>query len=186
MKRELILFGLISFLISDTYHDGKYSKKLKKYKKHLKIIKLLFFALSINLFTKKHPEHTYSTISHMNGIIKYLPINKESADLITPLLSMADGGWKNKEQVISNITMKPQEKRMLNSGQTTSRSVSGTKKKYIASQQNWKCGHCNNQLNAWFEVDHKIRLDQGGSNHVSNLIALCRDCHGKKTTLESL
>ena len=84
------------------------------------------------------------------------------------------------------MMMKPQEKRMLNSGQTTNRSVSGTKKKYIAAQQNWKCGHCNKQLDAWFEVDHKIRLDQGGSNHVTNLIALCRDCHGKKTTLESL
>ena len=87
---------------------------------------------------------------------------------------------------MSTMMMKPQEKRMLNSGQTTNRSVSGTKKKYIAAQQNWKCGHCNKQLDAWFEVDHKIRLDQGGSNHVTNLIALCRDCHGKKTTLESL
>ena len=186
MKRELILFSVITFLIYDVYHDGKYSKKLKKYKKHVKILTLLFFALSLKLFTKKHPEHTYSTVSHMNGMIRHLPINKESADLITPILTMADGGWKNKDKTMPTMMMKPQEKRMLNSGQTTNRSVSGTKKKYIAAQQNWKCGHCNKQLDAWFEVDHKIRLDQGGSNHVTNLIALCRDCHGKKTTLESL
>jgi 5-methylcytosine-specific restriction endonuclease McrA len=79
------------------------------------------------------------------------------------------------------------ERRMLNSGKNgTKRSVSETKKKFVASQQNWKCGHCQKQLPAWFEVDHKIRLDNGGSNHVDNLVALCRDCHGRKTAMENL
>ena len=63
---------------------------------------------------------------------------------------------------------------------------SETKKKFVASQQSWKCGHCQIQLPAWFEVDHKIRLENGGSNHVDNLVALCRDCHGKKTAMENL
>jgi hypothetical protein len=66
------------------------------------------------------------------------------------------------------------------------RSVSETKKKFVASRQNWKCGECKKQLNAWFEVDHKIRLEHGGSNHVDNLVALCRECHGEKTTIENL
>jgi 5-methylcytosine-specific restriction endonuclease McrA len=68
----------------------------------------------------------------------------------------------------------------------TKRSVSETKKKFVASRQGWKCGECQDQLNAWFEVDHKIRLEHGGSNHVDNLVALCRECHGKKTTIENL
>jgi hypothetical protein len=66
------------------------------------------------------------------------------------------------------------------------RSVSETKKKYVAAQQGWKCGDCGNQLTAWFEVDHKIRLEYGGSNHIDNLVALCRDCHGEKTAIENL
>ena len=66
------------------------------------------------------------------------------------------------------------------------RSFSKKKKKYVASQQNWKCGNCEIQLPAWFEVDHKIRLEHGGSNHINNLVAYCRDCHGKKTALESM
>lgn len=66
------------------------------------------------------------------------------------------------------------------------RSVSETKKKYVASIQDWKCGECQKQLNAWFEVDHKIRLEYGGGNDVSNLIALCRECHGKKTAMENM
>jgi rubredoxin len=78
------------------------------------------------------------------------------------------------------------ERRILNSGKKgTKRSVSETKKKYVASQQNWRCNDCNDQLKAWFEVDHVVRLEHGGSNHVDNLVALCRECHGKKTAFEN-
>jgi 5-methylcytosine-specific restriction endonuclease McrA len=64
--------------------------------------------------------------------------------------------------------------------------VSETKKKYVASCQNWKCGNCKQQLTAWFEVDHVVRLEHGGSNEVQNLIALCRECHGQKTAMENM
>jgi hypothetical protein len=81
----------------------------------------------------------------------------------------------------------PAEKRLLNSGKNSSkRSVSETKKKYVAAQQGWKCGDCQRQLPAWFEVDHVIALEHGGSNHIDNLVALCRDCHGKKTAMSFL
>ena len=35
------------------------------------------------------------------------------------------------------------------------RSVSETKKKYVASMQDWKCGGYDSKLNAWYEIDHK-------------------------------
>jgi hypothetical protein len=83
--------------------------------------------------------------------------------------------------------MSAAERRVLNSGKGSSkRSVSETKKKYVAAQQGWKCGDCQRQLPAWFEVDHVIALEHGGSNHVDNLVALCRDCHGKKTAMSFL
>jgi 5-methylcytosine-specific restriction endonuclease McrA len=79
------------------------------------------------------------------------------------------------------------ERKILSSGKnTTKRSVSETKKKYVAYLQNWKCAKCQKQLNAWFEVDHKIRLEYGGGNDVQNLEALCRECHGKKTAMENM
>ena len=49
-----------------------------------------------------------------------------------------------------------------------------------------KCNECQNQLTAWFEVDHVQRLEHGGSNEVSNLVALCRECHGEKTAMENM
>jgi 5-methylcytosine-specific restriction endonuclease McrA len=80
-----------------------------------------------------------------------------------------------------------QYERIAQSGKkSTKRSVSETKKKFVAASQNWTCGKCAKQLPAWFEVDHKIRLEYGGSNHVDNLVALCRDCHGEKTAMENL
>jgi len=99
------------------------------------------------------------------------------------------GGIMNRNPILGMATpsQQYQENRIMQSGKkTTKRSVSETKKKFVASRQNWKCGDCNNQLTAWFEVDHKIRLEYGGSNHIDNLVALCRECHGKKTTIENL
>ena len=78
------------------------------------------------------------------------------------------------------------ERKILQSGgvsngkKGTKRSVSETKKKYVAAQQEWKCNNCAHQLNHTFEVDHKVDLRYGGTNHVSNLVALCRNCHGEK------
>ena len=106
-------------------------------------------------------------------MVQYMPIDKDSKHLITPIFNLTD--------------FNPQQKRMLNSGNnTTKRSVSETKKKYVAASQNWLCGNCKEQLPAWFEVDHQIRLDSGGTNHINNLVALCRNCHGKKTAIENL
>lgn len=65
------------------------------------------------------------------------------------------------------------------------RNVSSLTKKMVASNQEWKCGSCNETLDYTYEIDHHIPLFKGGSNEISNLIALCRNCHGKKTLLEN-
>ena len=65
------------------------------------------------------------------------------------------------------------------------RNVTSLTKKMVASNQEWKCGTCSQMLDYTYEIDHHIPLFKGGSNDVSNLIALCRNCHGKKTLLEN-
>jgi hypothetical protein len=169
MKSEFILFAGAAFYIADTIYDGKYSSQFTKYKKHFKIASVLFVVFSLYLFMRKNPSESRNMMGHLNGMIKYMPIDKQSRDLLAPFL------------------IQPQEQRIMTSGgDATSRSVSGTKKKWVAAQQGWKCKDCNAQLDAWFEVDHKVRLADGGSNQVDNLVALCRNCHGKKTTVENL
>jgi hypothetical protein len=168
MKSELLLLAGAGFYIADTVYDGKYTKQFTHYKKHFKIATILFVVFSMYIFIKKNPSESKNMMGHLNGMIHYMPMDKQSRDLLTPFFS-------SKEQRI-----------MTSGGDSTSRSVSGTKKKWIAAQQGWKCKDCHTQLDAWFEVDHTIRLADGGSNHVDNLVALCRNCHGKKTTIENL
>tara|TARA_X000000950_G_scaffold201047_1_gene242038 strand:+ start:1533 stop:1961 length:429 start_codon:yes stop_codon:yes gene_type:complete len=66
------------------------------------------------------------------------------------------------------------------------RNVGNTVKKLIAANQQWKCNKCQNLLDASYEVDHIVPLYKNGTNHVNNLQALCRNCHGKKTILDRL
>jgi hypothetical protein len=172
MKIELLFIAGTIFFIMDTIHDGKYIGQLKQFKKYIKIITIAFAAFSMYIFIKKNPKESRSLFGHLNGMVKYMPLDKNSKDLLTPFLD--------------NNFVPAQEQRLLSSGtDATSRSVSGTKKKYIAASQQWKCNGCNETLDAWYEIDHKIRLADGGSNHVSNLVALCRNCHGKKTMIEN-
>lgn len=66
------------------------------------------------------------------------------------------------------------------------RNVSQLQKKKVAASQEWRCGHCRSILDASYEVDHIVALYKGGTNDENNLIALCRNCHGKKTVNERL
>ena len=69
---------------------------------------------------------------------------------------------------------------------TAERNVSGLMKKRIASNQQWKCGMCKTTLDETYEVDHSLALYKGGTNESSNLVALCPNCHRKKTVDERL
>ena len=197
MRIELIIILAAGLLIANIYTDGKYVKLLSTGKKYYQMIGIAFGALMIYILLKKNPLRAREIVSASNEYIKYLPIDKNTSNMISPILdftskqnfnSSIDGEQFNYPILpMASNNQIASESKMMNSGKkSTKRSVSETKKKFVASRQNWKCGDCQNQLTAWFEVDHKIRLEYGGSNHVDNLVALCRECHGKKTTMENL
>ena len=198
MKIEFLILCVTAFFIANTYYDGKYVQVVKSWKKYYQMIGIGFAGISAYAFLKKYPNKTQDLVENANGIIKYMPIDKDAGDLLTPILDMAKskyfgaGDVSRQQANLNPLNLQQsqhtaQQKRMLNSGKgSTKRSVSETKKKYVAAQQGWKCGKCRKQLPAWFEVDHTIRLEHGGSNHIDNLVALCRDCHGEKTALENI
>jgi 5-methylcytosine-specific restriction endonuclease McrA len=173
MKLELLFLGGLVFFVMDTWKDGVYTKQLYHYKKHAKTIGVVFGMFSLYWFLKQNPLESRNMMSHLQGMIRYMPMDKTAKDILL--------------RVNTPMYLPPQQRRIMTSGQSqaTGRSVSGTKKKYVAATQGWKCGTCKTQLDAWYEVDHKVRLADGGSNHISNLVALCRNCHGKKTTIEN-
>jgi hypothetical protein len=201
MRIELIIFVITAGIIGNIYTDGVFLKKLLSYKKYYQMAGIGFGGLMVWWLLKKNPNKANEMIATSHEYLKYLPIDLNVSNIISPILDFTSK--QNFATQIPNGTMDsggsfsmmnmlmPQRKtettRLDQSGKKgTKRSVSETKKKYVAARQNWKCGDCGEQLSAWFEVDHKIRLEYGGSNHIDNLVALCRECHGKKTTIENL
>lgn len=66
------------------------------------------------------------------------------------------------------------------------RKVSDQVKKQVAADQEWNCAICGERLKASYEVDHIVALEDGGSNNIDNLRAVCRNCHGDKTVNENI
>jgi 5-methylcytosine-specific restriction endonuclease McrA len=197
MKLEILIFGITAFLAYNTYHDGKYTKMIMKNKKYFQIAFFIFLGFTFYLMVKRNPSRCKNILHHANNVVKYMPIDKSSMDMLSPLIDFTTSSQSDHSSFMGDLNDElghstnnnslNAEKRILQSGgKSTKRSVSETKKKYVASQQGWKCGDCKQQLNAWFEVDHIKRLDRGGTNEVNNLVALCRDCHGKKTAMENM
>ena len=57
-------------------------------------------------------------------------------------------------------------------------------KKRVAAHQEWRCANCTKMLPATFQVDHVFPHALGGSDHPSNLEALCVECHASKSQIE--
>ena len=198
MKLELLIFGIAGFMLYNIYHDGKYSKILVSYKKYYQMGIVAILAISLYLMIRRNPGQTKNMLLCTNNMIKYMPIDKSSMDMISPIFDLTNSGARatsfmegfnkgmNPDFEYNPVLASQQQQTILSGQKATKRSVSETKKKYVASMQDWKCGQCNKKLKHTFEVDHKIRLEHGGGNDVTNLVALCRECHGEKTSMENM
>lgn len=55
-----------------------------------------------------------------------------------------------------------------------------SEKKFIKSKSNGVCSHCGKPLSDDFTVEHVIPLSKGGSNDMTNIVALCSNCNTEK------
>jgi len=196
MRLEIFVLGLTAFFIYNAYTDGKYTKMLMSFKKYYKMIFYALLGVGIYILLKRNPEQGKKMLLYANNVVKFMPIDKTSMDMLSPLIDFTSKNETDNQCFMESLNgINPSqlghgfnsEERIINSGKNgIKRSVSETKKKYVASSQDWKCGHCKCQLDHTFEIDHKLRLEYGGGNDVQNLIALCRNCHGKKTASENM
>ena len=192
MKIEFWLFLILAIILLNIYYDGKIFelfKKYNQYEKYYKMIFIIFIFFCIYLYIRKNPNNKKEFFKSASGYIRYLPVDRKITSSLEPFVDFisktGDNTLSNEMNYNNNLTK--QQSRILTSGRNSNkRSVSETKKKYVASQQNWRCQDCSDQLTAWFEVHHKVPLEHGGSNHIDNLVALCRNCHGAHTALDNL
>jgi len=191
MRFEIVLFLVAAGAMWYVWTEGKYIKlllqKKAEYMKYLQVGGIAAGTLFLYWLIKKNPNDPSKMLATTNEYIKYLPIDGNTKSMLSPILDFtAKHTYKGDAMSEHQPVLEMPTATTSNGGHKTKRSVSETKKKFVAARQNWKCGQCREQLKASFEIDHKIRLDRGGSNHVDNLVALCRDCHGDKTTIENL
>jgi len=195
MRLEIFVIGITAFFIYNAYTDGKYTKILLSFKKYYKMIFYTALGIGIYILLKRNPSQGRNMLLYANNMVKFMPIDKTSMDMLSPIIDYTSNDSEGRSFMESLNELDPSnlgsgfssEQRMMNSGKNgTKRSVSETKKKYVASSQEWKCGNCKQQLDHTFEIDHKLRLEYGGGNEVQNLIALCRNCHGRKTASENM
>jgi hypothetical protein len=196
MRLEIFVLGLTAFFVYNAYTDGKYMKMVLSFKKYYKMIFYFMLGLGIYVLLKRNPQQGRNMLLYANNLVKFMPIDKSSVDMLSPIIDFTskndtdEGSFMESLNDVNVSRYLPGfsgENRINSSGKNgTKRSVSETKKKYVASNQDWKCGNCKSQLDHTFEIDHKIRLEYGGGNDVQNLIALCRNCHGRKTASENM
>ena len=128
MKLALLIFGITGFLMANTYYDGKYTAYLQNYQKYMKMAMFGFVGLSIYVFIRKHPSESKGLFTHANNIIKYMPVDKGTSDLLTPLFDFTNARNSLNEMYNPNVPVQndsPQMRRMMNSGGNSSkRSVS--------------------------------------------------------------
>ena len=190
MKLELFFLAITSFLLYNTYYDYKFTQLLILYKKQLRMGGIFIISFLLYCLVKRDPSKNKVLLASANNIIKYLPIDKSSADFLTPILDLTNNNFMQKFNNASKIDSMPIQQQSNNFIKNNDgsinykRSVSNIKKKMVAAKQKWQCSKCNHILSAHYEIDHIQALHKGGSNNIENLIALCRECHANKTALE--
>ena len=177
MNIKLYIVIIAAILIYNIYYDNDITKYFKYYKKYSKILLIVIFTFGSLTIINKSPKMSYENVKTFKSFVNAMPIDKNSKMFMSPFLESNNINLKE----YSNI-----EKIKTSGKKATKRSVSETKKKYVASKQNWKCFNCEKTLTHTFEIDHVIRLENGGTNEVSNLVAYCRECHGEKTAMENM
>ena len=175
MKLEFAALVVTGAVAANIYYDGKYTKLISSWTKYFRIAAVCFAGVAAYAVVKKSPRESQSIIVAAGDLFRHMPVDRKTANLAAYFIPSTDARDKASEQ------------RILSSGGGGStaapvkRSVSESKKKYVAASQDWKCHKCQSMLSATYEVDHVVDLQYGGSNDVSNLVALCRNCHGEKT-----
>ena len=176
MSIQFWIIVICALSLYNIYYETNIFKYFQNYKKYYKMGIVLVFGLGAMKILNSSSKISYENMQTLNLFIYILPMDKNSKDMLTPFFSNHD----------TNTPMRSVQTLQQSGKKSNKRCVSETKKKYVASLQNWKCNKCHDQLSAWYEVDHKLRLEYGGTNELDNLEALCRECHGRKTAMENL
>jgi hypothetical protein len=160
-------------------------KKMMSFKKYYTMIFYGILGIGIVLLLKqKNWSERKQMLANANNLVQYMPIDKTAMSLLNPLFDFTNTTKEFHDDNDNPLPFNAKNSFQGSGFPATKRNVSETKKKFVASSQDWKCGDCQQQLDHTYEIDHRLRLQYGGSNDINNLVALCPHCHRKKTATE--
>jgi hypothetical protein len=140
MRLEIFVLGLTAFFVYNAYTDGKYTKMVMSFKKYYKMIFYSLLGIGIYYMLKRNPSRGKDMLFYANNVVKCLPIDKTSMDMLSPIIDFT--GTSNSSFMEGFNDIEPSapgfcsERRIQSSGRgSTKRSVSETKKKYVAANQ---------------------------------------------------
>lgn len=197
MRIEFIIFCLTAFGMVHVYTDGKYIKMALQHKKYLKMAGVAFVGIFLFYVLKKvSPNKKKEFLQLSNEYLKHLPIDKNATSFISPILdftsnhyfaSGAGAAAVGSALPVGNGNIRANSEIGGNNNVSKiKRSVSETRKKFVASRQGWRCKKCNLILDYTYEIDHIKSLGDGGNNEIDNLVALCVGCHKEKSMMAYL
>jgi hypothetical protein len=92
MRLEIFILGITAFFVYNTYHDGKYTKMLLSFKKYYQMIFFAFLGIGVYWLLKKNPVQGKNMLLHANNMIKYMPIDRSTMDMVSPLFDFTGKG----------------------------------------------------------------------------------------------
>lgn len=191
MRFELFLSVVTAFIVGNIYTEGKWFAWAMSKKKYYQMALIVVSAAVLYWTFRGTASSAQAFARRSSELLRHLPLDATTSGLITPILDFTSRHGNLASELrgtLSNPIMSLHPPQLGGHGvhpegypPRVKRSVGETRKKIVASSQNWRCKHCTNQLTAFYEIDHVVALEQGGKNDPSNLVALCRECHAKKT-----
>ena len=170
-NNNIVLFSCICGR-SYSYHQSLYvhHKKCEQYQ-HSKKVNPVVRVDHQAIVESMKEKHNAIVEAMQHKIDVYKKERKEMKDKIAVLQHTAANKCKDSE-----THQKSRDKR---------RNINKQVKQRIVDKQEKSCGECKLALTPYFQIDHIIGLQFGGTDDESNLMALCCECHAIKSIGEN-
>lgn len=128
-------------------------------------------------FEKKQEEMQAQTAMLLknHSTLKQEEFEKQHKQMRAQIAMLLDKS-NNKNTEVANATLPVPTKR---------RKINKDLRQQIADKQENTCGSCKLALTPYFQIDHTVGLQFGGTDEESNLMALCCECHNMKSIAEN-
>ena len=88
MRSELVVLIIAGFLIYNTYYDGKFTSMIYKNKKYMQMAFYAFVGIALLVLLRTNPTRGKAMLVQANDAIKYMPLDKQSASILSPILDL--------------------------------------------------------------------------------------------------